>query len=126
MLVIVIRILIGILLMIHGFAHWNITTGWQTGGTAESWVLSGAGAATVQSVGNALWIAAVVVFLAAGISEFAALAWWRPLAIAGAVISLAVIALYWQPAMVVGAIVDVGILAALLLANLPSTFPAGS
>jgi len=97
MATIVIRITIGVLLMIHGFAHWQITTGWGKL-TAESAVLRavGMGDGAVASLGTALWVAALFSFNLAGIGVFAGQGWWRALAISAAVVTLLVMGLFWQ------------------------------
>jgi hypothetical protein len=121
MAAIVIRIMIGVLLMIHGFAHWQITTGWGKL-TADSAVLRGVGMAdgALASLGTALWVVALLSFNLAGIGVFVGQGWWRTLAIGAAVISLLVMALFWQPSFIIGAVVDVGVLVALLWAHWPT------
>ena len=52
---ILIRIVIGLLLIIHGFAHWQITTVWGSRGSAQSWLLGERGA-----LGTVLWALAVI------------------------------------------------------------------
>jgi len=39
MLRILTRIVIGLLLVVHGFAHWEITTAWGSKEVASSWLL---------------------------------------------------------------------------------------
>jgi len=121
MATIVIRIVIGVLLMIHGFAHWQITTGWGKL-TADSVVLRavGLGDSALASLGTALWVVALFSFNLAGIGVFAGQGWWRTLAISAAVVSLLVMGLFWQPSFILGAAVDVGILVALLWAHWPT------
>ncbi|HBY92754.1 MAG: hypothetical protein M5U01_24250 [Ardenticatenaceae bacterium] len=115
-------IVIGLLLMIHGFAHWNITTLWGRQPERGSWLLSSLGvpAASVHSLGAALWIAALLVLFAAGVGATFHQGWWRALATAGAAISLLVIALFWSRTMLIGAAVDIGMLVALLWARWPT------
>ena len=120
MSIIVIRIVIGLLLIIHGIAHWQITTTWGARPAATSWLLGGLGEASVRAIGQALSVAALVVFIAAGGAILINQAWWRPLAILASTISLLIIVAYWQPKMVLGALIDAGILAALLWANWPT------
>lgn len=118
----IIRIVIGFLLVIHGFAHWNITTAWGSQPVEVSWLLSNFGfsQASLHSLGNVLWMVALLAFIAAGIVLFAGWPWWRMLAIASSIISLLTIGLFWQPNMVIGAAVDVGILLALLWVHWPT------
>jgi hypothetical protein len=120
---IVIRIVIGILLVIHGFAHWNITTAWGSRPAEYSWLLSARGVspATLHSLGNVLWLVALLAFIAAGVVLLVGAPWWQLLAIASSLISLLTIGLFWQPNMVIGAVVDVGIVLALLWVHWPTT-----
>jgi hypothetical protein len=124
---IVIRIVIGLLLMIHGFAHWQITTGWGKV-TADSTVVRavGMGDSALASLGTALWVVALLSFNLAGIAIFAGQGWWRALAIGAAVVSLLVMGLFWQPNSIIGAAVDVGILIALLWARWPEPALVGA
>ena len=108
---------IGLLLAIHGFAHWQITTLWGSRPDATSWLLGSSSA----GLGNALWVLALLTFLAAGIGAAFHLGRWRPMALAGAVVSLAVMALYWDPRLWMGAAVDMGVLVGLLWLRWPST-----
>ena len=127
MATIVVRIIIGALLMIHGFAHWQITSGWGKV-TPDSAVLRAAGmeAAALASLGAALWVVALISFNLAGIAIFAGQGWWRVLAIGAAVVSLLVMTLFWQPSFIIGAAVDVGILVALLWAHWPAPALVGA
>jgi hypothetical protein len=127
MATIAIRIVIGLLLMIHGFAHWQITSGWGKV-TADSAVLRalGMGDGALVSLGTALWVAALLSFNLAGIGVFAGQGWWRALAISAAVVSLLVMGLFWQPNFIIGALVDGGILVALLWAHWPAPALVGA
>jgi hypothetical protein len=124
---IVIRIVIGALLMIHGFAHWQITSGWGKV-TADSAALRAIGmeSGALASLGTALWVVALISFNVAGIGVFAGQGWWRTLAIGAAVVSLLVMALFWQPNYIIGVAVDVGILVALLWAHWPTPALVGT
>jgi hypothetical protein len=127
MATIVFRIVIGALLMIHGFAHWQITSGWGKV-TADSAALRaiGIGDSMVAALGTALWVVALLSFNLAGISVFAGQGWWRALATGAAVVSLLVMALFWQPNYIIGVAVDVGILVALLWAHWPTPALVGA
>jgi hypothetical protein len=127
MATIVTRIVIGVLLMIHGFAHWQIISGWGKV-TANSAVLRavGMGDGALVSLGTALWVAALLSFNLAAIGVFAGQGWWRALAIGASVVSLLVMALFWQPNFIIGATVDVGILVALLWAHWPTPALVGA
>jgi uncharacterized membrane protein YphA (DoxX/SURF4 family) len=118
---ILIRVVIALLLVIHGCAHWNIITAWGSQPLAFSWLLSrrGVSTASLQVLGNGLWLVALFGFLVAGLALFFGAPWWRILAIPSSIISLVTMVLFWQPNMVFGALVDVGILFALLWADSP-------
>jgi hypothetical protein len=117
---IVFRVSVGLLFIIHGFAHWQITTGWGSKTTIESWLMPILGQSTLESLGNFLWVAALIVFVGTGIVLFFGAQWWRGLAVAGSLLSLLVIIFFWQPNMILGAAVDAGILVALLWVNWPT------
>jgi uncharacterized membrane protein YphA (DoxX/SURF4 family) len=78
---IVLRIGIGFLLIIHGFAHWQITTGWGAKSSASSWMLTSLEPATLQALGTLLWVASLLAFIAAGILLFIGVEWWRVTAV---------------------------------------------
>jgi uncharacterized membrane protein YphA (DoxX/SURF4 family) len=117
---IILRITIGILLIIHGFAHWQITTGWGAKSSVSSWMLTGLEPATLQALGTFLWVASLLAFIAAGILLFIGVEWWRVAAVVSSLLSLLVIGLFWLPAMVIGAVVDAAVLVSLLWVEWPS------
>jgi hypothetical protein len=106
--------------MIHGFAHWQITTAWGTKTSVSSWMLPSLEAGVLQSLGTFLWVSALVTFVATGIVLLIGLEWWRVAAIVSCLISLLVIGLFWQPNMIIGAAVDLGVLVALLWVQWPT------
>ena len=111
-----IRIVIGILLLIHGVAHYNITTAWGQRPAVHSSLLSprGVAQASLDAVGTPLWTAALLIFMAAGLAVFVGIGWWRWLAVLGAIVSLLIIGLFGQKNMVLGVAIDVAILIAVL------------
>jgi hypothetical protein len=113
---------IALLLLIHGFAHWNLPSSWGTSSSEHSWLLGrlGVSASTIHTIGMILWMVALLVFLVSGGALFAPLSWWRVLATGAAIIALAMIVLFWRQNLVVGALLDIGVIAALLVANWPS------
>lgn len=117
---IALRIGVGLLLVIHGFAHWQITTGWGSRAAESSWLLGNLEPSALHSLGNILWIATLIAFVVTGILLFAGVGWWRPLAVISSILSLLVIGLFWQPNMVLGAAVNAGILVALLWGHWPT------
>jgi hypothetical protein len=114
------RVILGILLIIHGFAHWQITNGWGAWPSASSWLLGGFEPVALNSLGTVLWVTTLLAFVVTGIVLFAGGDWWRPMTVVSSVLSLLVIGLFWQPNMVIGAAVDVGMLVALLWIHWPS------
>jgi hypothetical protein len=116
-----VRIIIGFLLIIHGFAHWQITTVWGSREPAQSWLLGESG-----TLGTVLWAVALTGFILAGIAIFIGLGLWRTLAVAAALVSLLTMVLFWDFRMAIGAIVDLGINVALLWLRWPTHELIGS
>ena len=114
------RIVVGLLLIIHGVAHYSITTGWGSRQSADSWALGGLGlgAATVVPIGNVLTVMSLLTFVASGALLFFNQE-WRTLAVVASVFSLLVITLFWQPNMVLGVVLDIAVIIALLWPNSP-------
>ena len=52
---ILIRLIIGLLLIIHGFAHWNMTTVWGSKVSAQLWLLGES-----VALGTVLWALALI------------------------------------------------------------------
>lgn len=121
MLHILIRVVIGLLLIVHGVAHWEIATVWESRETARSWLLG-----EFRALGKVLSVVALAGFILAGIAVFVGLGLWRPLAVASAVISLITMALFWDFKMTLGVIIDVGILVATLWLKWPPPELIGS
>ena len=115
-------IVIGLLLIIHGVAHWTLPTGWDTRSAENPWLLGrlGLSVSAIHTIGQVLSIVALLVFMAAGVALFAHLSWWMVLAVSASIISLVLILLFWRSNMVFGVLIDVGVMAALLMANGPS------
>jgi hypothetical protein len=112
-----VRIGIGVLLVAHGFAHWYVTSGWQAGASARSWLVV-AGDST-QDLATGLWVVSLLAFLVAGVVVMAHHAWRRPLVVAAAGVSLLTLALFWQSSLLPGVLVDAGLLVLLLRAPWP-------
>ena len=53
---ILLRIVIGILLIIHGVAHWTLPTGWDTSSSENTWLLGSLGlsASAIQGTARGL------------------------------------------------------------------------
>ena len=58
-----VRVGIGVLLIVHWFAHWYVTSGWRAGAPARSWLV-GAGGVT-QDLATGLWVVSLLAFLVA-------------------------------------------------------------
>jgi hypothetical protein len=87
------RVLIAGALFVHGVGH---TLGFFM--PARSWLLPGAGEPVLRIVGGIIWALATVGFIAAFLGFIGFLVpaeWWRPLAIAFAVVSLLGLFLFW-------------------------------
>jgi hypothetical protein len=115
-------LVIGFLLIIHGIAHWSLPGDWGKSSTEHSWLLDNlhVGASTIHVIGAVLSIVTLFVFLAAGVTLFMHLSWWRTLTVIASVISLVLILLFWRADLVFGVLIDGGVLIALLVANGPS------
>ena len=67
------------------------------GQTSHSWLLTGTlGEGPARAIASAIWIATVVLFVA-GVGGFLLdSAWWRPMTVAGAVVSMLGMVLFWD------------------------------
>jgi len=133
------RILIGVLLVLHGVIHGilavipNPDAAKPVAATffsewARSWLQSGLSGRALQTIANALAVIAGVGFLAAGLSMFDLILphdWWRALAIASSVVSLVLCALFWNVYLIVGPVVAVGIIVALVFVHWPTEAALG-
>ena len=112
--------LVALLLALHGLVHGlGLTATWQVGpaGTvsASPGLVPAISAGTPQAkVLGVLWLLALAGFIAASAGLVAYLPWWRPVAAAACVVSLALSIAWWSDAKV-GALIDVAILAGLIV-----------
>lgn len=133
------RLIIGILLIIHGLIHVGVATApvprQEEGGAfkffmgeGRSWLWREIGISHPISwwVAVSLVAVATIGFVVAGIALLAGSGSWRVLAVGSSVISLALLALYWNRYLPVGVAVNVGILVALLWANWPQQEALGA
>ncbi|MFC1998522.1 hypothetical protein ACFLVR_02630 [Chloroflexota bacterium] len=67
-----------------------------------------------------------IIIMGAGIAVFASQGWWRPLAIAMAVVSIVLLALFWHKWLVVGPVLDMAILVSLIFFKWPSASTIGA
>ena len=118
------RIVIAVVLLAHGIGHslglfpaFGLAKTKQC--TDHSWLLTNfIGESAARRFGVVLWLAAMFGFIGAALGFYGIQEWWRSLAIASAIVSLAGLALYWNafPSLInkIGAIaIDVIILARL-------------
>lgn len=122
------------MLILHGIGHvLGVLAATSLGNdswNARSWLLSdplGDGAA--KAINVVLWVIGFVVFVLAGLALLGIgflESWWKPLAVAGAVLSLATLTLFWNAFPVlfpnkVGAIaVNLAALIGILIADWPT------
>jgi hypothetical protein len=111
---VLIRIVIGVLLVIHGVAHLEITRAWGARDSSTSWLVG-----TSDGLGTVLSTVALIGLALAGLALVGGLGLWRPLAVAAACVSLATIGLYWDPKMALGVVVDLGLVLVLLWSRSP-------
>ena len=140
------RIVVGILLLLHGLitasqsgGSFNPTGGipnpkwlsWWPTALGQSWLLPRLGPekSLVGSLAGVLWLIAGAALIAAALGLFGFIVpttWWRPLAGAGAVVSLLLFGLYAHPFFAIGIGADIAILVVLLWARWPSPEILGS
>ena len=128
------RILIGILLLLHGVIHGILAvlpnpesaepavatffTGW-----AGSWLRNLFSGGALQVIALVLAVIAGLGFIAAGLAMFDVLlphGWWRALAIAASVVSLVLCVLFWNTYLIVGPVVAIGIIVVVGLLKWPA------
>jgi hypothetical protein len=133
------QVVLGILLIVHGFivaaqssSSFKPTVGpanpawisWWPVNLGQSWLLipSGAEQSILAKAGGILWLAAGLALIAAGLGILGfvvPMGWWRSLALAGAIISLVMLAIYLHPFYGVGIGASALLLAALLIKQWP-------
>ena len=116
-----IRTLIAIALFVHGVGH---TLGfWKP---TRSWLLPGMSEPSLRVISSIFWVLAAVGFIAACLGFLGILVpvtWWRPLAMAFAVVSLIGLIVFWNMWPVFNTIgafsMNIAVLVALLLLHWP-------
>jgi hypothetical protein len=111
-----IRLLIFGALLVHGIGH---TLGfWRP---ARSWLMPGVSESTLRMVGGILWVLVAIGFILAALGYYhllVPLAWWRPLALYSAILSLVGLLLFfgtWPVFNFIGATaMNIAVLVALL------------
>jgi len=71
---VVLRIIVGALLVVHGVAHVEITKAWGSGEASTSWLVGDA-----DTLGTVLSTVALAGFALSGLAVFVGLGIWRPL-----------------------------------------------
>ena len=140
------RLLIGAMLIVHGFIVGAQSSGsfsagagvpnpswlsWWPTALGQSWLISrfGLERSAVSWLAGLLWLAGGVLLVAAGLSVAGFLvpqALWRTLAVAGAVASLFMLIIYLHPLFAIGMLADAAILVALLWAHWPQAALIGA
>ncbi|NMB56115.1 MAG: hypothetical protein GYA15_15600 [Leptolinea sp.] len=133
------KILFGVLLILHGLivaaqsgSSFNPTSGpanpawlsWWPVNLGQSWLFipSGAENSPIARGLGILWLAAGLALLAAGLAVLGIIIpmeWWRTLALAGAALSIVMLAIYLHPLFGIGIGASLLILAALLIRQWP-------
>lgn len=124
------RWIVGGVLLLHGLGHggalgalaWiRLRPGTSTGdwAAARSWLAPALGADGATAIASAFWIVSLVCFAIAALSFWGVLApgdWWRPLAVASAVVSMVGIVLFFGTWPLFNTIAALGVDAAVLVA----------
>jgi hypothetical protein len=131
------KILIGVLLIVHGLIVAGQAAGsfgstlpreipnpvfinWWPVNMGRSWLFSWLGfgnTLALYRISGLLWLAGGIALVAAGLGILGFIVspeWWRSLAIAGAAISLFLLAVYFHPLTIIGTASSLAILIALL------------
>jgi hypothetical protein len=127
----VLNLALGVVLVAHGIGHVLFLAPalrlveWA-GQSGQSWLLSDIlGDPLTRAVAAVGWAAAMILFLVGAFGFMTRLDWWRPVLLAGAVVSLAGIVVMWDGIAtsnaLMAAAVDVVVLAAIAWASRPAT-----
>jgi hypothetical protein len=123
--------LLGVFIVLHGLVHlWFVTLSQrlvafqpEMGWSGRSWVFTNLlGDGATRLLASALYLLMTLAFVVGGVGIFIRADWWRPLLIASAICSSAIIVLFWDGSLqllvtkgLLGLLINVGILLALLL-----------
>jgi len=118
---VVLHMIVGALLVVHGVAHVEMIKVWGSRESSTSWLLGEA-----DTLGTVLSTVALAGFVLSGLAVFIGLGIWRLLAVAAACLSLVTIALFWDRKMVLGVAVNLAIVVSLVWANWPGRDLMGS
>ena len=138
------RILIGILLLIHGLISAGISLGMLGGGNStpenpswlgwwptpvgRSWLLNllGLEPSIISRLFALLWVVGGLCFLASGVGLLIGQEWWRAIAIVGAAFSVVALVVYLHPWYWFALALNAGIFVALWWAHWPPAGMVGS
>ena len=115
------RIVVGLLLMTHGLAHYNLPTLWGSEPNHTSWLAGALGQSSMRLVGLVLWIITLLVFMTAGIVTFTNQPAWRTISVIGSALSLLIMFLFWDSKMIYGVAINIAVLVALIFLKWPMT-----
>ena len=136
------KLLIGVLLIIHGLIVAGQSSGsfgsappkevqnpsfvnWWPMNLGRSWLFIWLGlhkTLAIYRIGGLFWLAGGIALVAAGLGVLGFIvptAWWRDLAIGGAAISLFMLVIYLHPLTIIGTAASLAVLVALLGARWP-------
>ena len=130
------RLILAVVVLAHGVGHLlflgpSLRIADWAGQTSHSWLLTDTiGDGPSRAIASAIWIAAVVLFVA-GVGAFLLdTAWWREITIVGALVSITGIVLFWDGLATSSAAFalafDVALLVSLLVAHWPAPATVGA
>ena len=122
---------LGVVLVAHGIGHVLFLApalrlvDWA-GQSSQSWLLSDVlGDPLTRAVAAVGWAAATILFLVGAFGFMIRVDWWRPVLLAGAIVSLAAIVVMWDGIAtsngLMAAAVDVVVIGAIAWASRPTT-----
>ena len=130
------RTLFAVFTILHGLVHlWPVVLSQglveykpEMGWTGESWLLTGLiGDSATRLVASVVYLVAAVMVVVSGVGLFTGLHWWRPVLLASAVFSAAVILTFWDGRAgllvekgLVGLLIDLAIVLMLLVLKWPA------
>jgi hypothetical protein len=125
------RLVLAVVVLAHGLGHVLFLgpslrlVDWA-GQTSHSWLLTAAvGDGVARGVAAVTWLATMALFTAGAAGYLADAAWWRPVTVAAAVVSITGIVVFWDgiaPSSAIPAIAfDVVLLVVLLVLHWPAT-----
>ena len=121
------KTIVALFLILHGLVHAILAmvpnpeapgSGFATF-FSRSWLLGNLGLpeSAVRTIALILAAIATIGFVATGLGILVPFAWWRPLAMASAAVSLLFLIIYWNSYLIIGVAIDILILAALIFTN---------